>query len=195
MTTLAAPAPRWPPRPTRFRSSGSSIRHPEVRAKRQASKDERHSTRPVLRDAAKRPLPRMTAVACGGALRSGGRLLWKAACLRGAPSALAARLPSEFGSAQDRDPLIHPRMNRVLAPFEPNQSIHVRKAAKVRRYRLFQNPVPAADGIPDARRPAAARAGNPQALERDRPLPPTARASRRPDQIRAAWRPALRQRQ
>ena len=36
--------------------------------------------------------------------------------------------------------------------------------------RLFQNPVPAADGIPDARRPAAARAGNPQTLERDRPL-------------------------
>src|SRR6266567_4492565 len=33
----------------------------------------------------------------GGALRSGPRLLWKAACLRGAPSsALAARLPPEL---------------------------------------------------------------------------------------------------
>src|ERR1700682_934751 len=32
---------------------------------------------------------------CGRLCDSGGRLLWKAACLRGAPSALAARLPPE----------------------------------------------------------------------------------------------------
>src|SRR5258708_34712294 len=68
-----------------------------------------------------------------GLCDSPGRLLWKAPCLRGAPSALAARLPPEFRlSASPGCPLIHPRKNRVSAPFEPNQSIHVRKAAKVR---------------------------------------------------------------
>src|SRR5271156_3209372 len=47
---------------------------------------------------------------------------------------------------------------------------HVRKAAKVRRIRLFETPVPAADGIPDASRPAPARAGNPERMEQNRPL-------------------------
>src|SRR2546421_10932116 len=40
----------------------------------------------------------------------------------------------------------------IGAVFEPNQSVHVPKSAKVRSCRLFQNLVPAADGIPDARR-------------------------------------------
>src|ERR1700680_1938034 len=135
---------------------------------------------PILRDAAKRPLLRMTPMR-GRLCAPLGRLLWKAACLRGAPSALAARLPPEFRlGARPGPPIFIPRIIRVSAPVEPNQSIHVRKAAKVRRYRLFQNPVPAADGIPDARRPAAARAGNPGALEPDRPLRAAARERGRP---------------
>src|SRR5687767_2857544 len=107
-------------------------------------------------------------------------------CLRGAPSPLAARLPPELRLAQDRDLLHSSAMNRVPAPLEPDQSIHVREAAKVRRYRLFQDPIPAADGIPDARRPAAARARDPQALDRDRPLRQAARERRRTAQIRSA---------
>src|SRR5258706_16481168 len=123
---------------------------------------------------------------CGGALRSGSRLLWKAACLRGAPSALAARLPPEFQLSARPGSHNSSAIDRVSAPFEPNQSIYVRKAAKVRSIRLFQNPLPAANGIPDARRAAAARAGNPQALGPDRPLREAAPSGRRPDEIRAA---------
>jgi hypothetical protein len=84
--------------------------------------------------------------------------------LRGAPSALAARLPPELRLGARPGFPVHPRSIALSRRYEPNQSIHVRKAAKVRLRRLFQNPVPAADGFPDARRPAAARTGNPQIL-------------------------------
>src|SRR4051812_30083514 len=96
-------------------------------------------------------------------------LLWNAACLRGAPS-LAARLPPELRSAQDRDRFSSSAIPAFQRHFEPSQSIHVREAPEVRRPRLCQDPLPAADGVSDARRTAAARAGNPGALERDRPL-------------------------
>ena len=116
-----------------------------------------------------------------------GWLLWKAPCLRGAPSALAARLPPERSARRKTGIFLSSAISpRFSAVYEPNQSIHVPKAAKIRRHRLFQDPVPAADGIPDARRPAAARAGNPQTLERDRPLRKAAPERRRPRQIRAA---------
>src|SRR4029079_19184952 len=111
-------------------------------------------------------------------------------CLRGAPSPLAARLPPELSARRKTGISSFTPANdqRIARAFEPNQSLHVRKAAKVRFPRLFQNPVPAADGIPDARRPAAARAGNPEPLEQDRPLRKAARERAGPRQIRAASR-------
>src|ERR1700758_5718720 len=91
-------------------------------------------------------------------------------CLRGAPSALAARLPPELESSVRRPGFV------ALPPSSTAyQSSHVRKAAKVRRIRLFKNLVPAADGISHARGAAPARAGNPQELEQNRPLRAPAR--------------------
>src|SRR4051812_13413068 len=113
--------------------------------------------RPILRGAQERapqddvcaPVPAL----CDFAVR----LLWKAPCFRGASYALAARLPPELRLGARPGFSCSPVTASVIsAVIEPNQSIHVRKAAKIRFIRLFQDPVPAADGIPDARRPAQA---------------------------------------
>ena len=66
-----------------------------------------------------------------------------------------------------------------LSPARQNRysACHVRHIAQIRRHRLFQDAVPAADGVSDARRLAAARAGNAGALGEHRPLRPAAQAA------------------
>src|SRR5712672_3634554 len=67
----------------------------------------------------------------GGALRSGPRLLWKAACLRGAPSsALAARLPPELRLSARPGPPSFIRDRSRSAPIEPNRAFMSEKPQK-----------------------------------------------------------------
>src|SRR3954449_5343453 len=109
-------------------------------------------------------------------------------CRHGAAhSALAARLPPELWlTREDRDfRFAH------FIPVTPDQSRHERPTEHRRpreagHTRLFQNPVPAADRLPDARGAAAARAGDPETLERDRVVREAAPGFRRPREIRAA---------
>src|SRR5467141_2722166 len=67
----------------------------------------------------------------GGALRSGPRLLWKAACLRGAPSsALAARLPPELRLSARPGPPSFIRDRSRSAPFQPARAFMSDKPQK-----------------------------------------------------------------
>src|SRR5712672_2160126 len=67
----------------------------------------------------------------GGALRSGPRLLWKAACLRGAPSsALAARLPPELRLSARPGPPSFIRDRSRSAPIQPARAFMSDKPQK-----------------------------------------------------------------
>src|SRR5258707_13654976 len=67
----------------------------------------------------------------GRALRSGGWLLWKAACLRGAPSGLAARLPSELRlGARPGSPDSSANKSRFSAPLSQTRAFMSEKPQK-----------------------------------------------------------------
>src|ERR1019366_4096246 len=106
---------------------------------------------------------------CGGALRSSGWLLWKAACLRGAPSALAARLPPELRFSASPGSPDSSAIHRVLAPFEPIRAFMTEKPQKSDASDYSKTLFLPQTEFPMRAGPAAARTGNPQALERDRP--------------------------
>src|SRR4051812_32807397 len=132
--------------------------------------------------------PAMTAEGAAGLCEPGLRLLERRPCRHGASlSALAARLPPEFRlTREDRV-----SVSRLPLKLTSDQSRHERfpehrRPRQTGRHGLFQDPVSAADRISDARRAAAARAGNPETLERDRPLRKAAPGFCRPRKIRAA---------
>src|SRR4030081_616689 len=74
--------------------------------------------------------PRGCGHRCGRLCDSGGRLLWKAACLRGAPSALAARLPPEFQLSARPGSHNSSAINRVSAPLSQTRAFMSEKPQK-----------------------------------------------------------------
>src|SRR5262249_56850428 len=74
--------------------------------------------------------------------------------------------------------------SRLRGDFSP-PALYIARNAEARA-RLFRNAVPAADRIPHARGPAAARAGNSGALGKGRSLRAIARRREGPGQIHPA---------
>src|SRR4030081_402522 len=74
--------------------------------------------------------PRGCGHRCGRLCDSGSRLLWKAACLRGAPSALAARLPPEFQLSARPGSHNSSAINRVSAPLSQTRAFMSEKPQK-----------------------------------------------------------------
>ena len=123
---------------------------------------------------------------------------------------LGRRAADAGGTSRDEDRLRHRRRHAgaLDGSRAPGQSVSGRPRGaslckpgshwygqRLPRHGLQSYAEPATHRLPDEGQPAAAGAGDAAALERDRAVPPDARPQRRTAALRAARRPAVRQRQ